>query len=120
MKADYPMGDQMSSLAAPMMHCNTAQFSGAMEVGTHGLGDDTGLDCFTAMSPDLADLELSRMVAVTTSQSLTPDMSSRLDTTRLHCHWDPNSNSKSNLTSLHMFQFSTLKSFRRIFTAEDG
>lgn len=76
-KADYPMGDQMSSLAAPMMHCNTAQFSGAMEVGTHGLGDDTGLDCFTAMSPDLADLELSRMVAVTTSQSLTPDMSSR-------------------------------------------
>ena len=90
------MGDQMSSLAAPMMHCNTAQFSGAMEVGTHGLGDDTGLDCFTAMSPDLADLELSRMVAVTTSQSLTPDMSSRLDTTRFYCHWDPNSNAKSN------------------------
>ena len=60
-----------------MMHCNTGQFSGAMEVETHGLGDDTGLDCFTAMSPDLADIELSRMVAVTTGQSLTSDMSSR-------------------------------------------
>lgn len=59
-----------------MMHCNTAQFSGAMEVETHGMGDDTGLDCFT-MSPDLADIELSRMVAVTTGQSLTSDMSSR-------------------------------------------
>ena len=62
---------------APMMRCNTAQFSGAMEVETHGLGDDTGLDCFAAMSPDLADIELSRMVAVTTGQSLTSDISSR-------------------------------------------
>ena len=59
-----------------MMHCNTAQFSGAMEVETHGMSDDTGLDCFT-MSPDLADIELSRMVAVTTGQSLTSEMSSR-------------------------------------------
>jgi len=72
-KPDYPT---VHSLAAPMMHCNTAQFSGAMEVETHGMGDDTGLDCFT-MSPDLADIELSRMVAVTTGQSLTSDMSSR-------------------------------------------
>jgi len=72
-KPDYPT---VHSLAAPMMHCNTAQFSGAMEVETHGMSDDIGLDCFT-MSPDLADIELSRMVAVTTGQSLTSDMSSR-------------------------------------------
>ena len=69
-KPDFPAVYPM----APMMRCNTAQFSGAMEVETHGLGDDTGLDCFAAMSPDI---ELSRMVAVTTGQSLTSDISSR-------------------------------------------
>ena len=107
------MADQMSSLTAPMMHCNTAQFSGAMEVGTHGLVDDTGLDCFTAMSPDLADIELSRMVAVSTGQSLTPDMSSRLATTAIGIQ-----PALLRATKKSMFQY--LKSFRRIFTAEDG
>jgi len=72
-KPDFPTVHSM----VPMMRCNTAQFSGAMEVETHGLGDDTGLDCFAAMSPDLADIELSRMVAVTTGQSLASDISSR-------------------------------------------
>jgi len=72
-KPDFPTVHPM----VPMMRCNTAQFSGAMEVETHGLGDDTGLDCFAAMSPDLADIELSRMVAVTTGQSLASDISSR-------------------------------------------
>ena len=73
-KPDFPTVHPM----APMMRCNTAQFSGAMEMETQGLGDDvTGLDCFTAMSPDLADIELSRMVAVTTGQSLASDISSR-------------------------------------------
>ena len=72
------MMHQMSSLPGPMMtQCNTAKFSGALEVETQGLGEDPGLDCFTAMSPDLADMGLSRMVAVTAGQSLSSSLSSR-------------------------------------------